>query len=103
MSHPKLVLSVRFSSTLSLDQILGIVNSRAGEFRALSGPKQKYYLQDAMSGDHAGLYLWESPEALNEIRESELRASIAAAHQTTGEPRVEAFKVLKPLRDTDRR
>jgi len=38
---------------------------------------------------------------LNAYRESELRASIAAAYQATTEPRIEVFNVLKPLRDAD--
>jgi heme-degrading monooxygenase HmoA len=101
MSHPKWVLLVKFSTTLSLDEILEIANSRADEFRALPGLKEKYYLQDKESGDIAGLYLWESAEALDEYRKSELRASIAAAYRATGEPRVETFEVLMPLRATE--
>jgi len=101
MSHPKLVLLVKFHSKLSLDEVLEVMNSRADEFRALSGLKQKYYLQDAATGEYGGLYLWDSPEALNAYRESELRASIAAAYQATTEPRIEVFNVLKPLRDAD--
>jgi len=38
---------------------------------------------------------------LNAYRESELRASIAAAYQATAEPRIEVFNVLKTLRDGD--
>jgi|GEM_PF-626251 len=101
MSHPKLVLLVKFRSKLSLDEISAVVDSRADEFRALSGLKQKYYLQDAATGEIGGLYLWDSPEALNAYRESELRASIAAAYQATAEPRIEVFNVLKTLRDGD--
>jgi hypothetical protein len=56
-------------------------------------------VQDAESGEYGGLYLWESPEALAEYRESELRASIAAAYQAEGEPRVEVYRVVEPLRD----
>jgi hypothetical protein len=76
-----------------------VVNERAPEFRALAGLQQKYYLQDAASGEYAGLYLWKSPESLAEYRDSELRASIAKAYKTQGEPRVEVYKVLMPLRD----
>jgi len=101
MSHPNLVLLVKFHSKLSLDEISEVVNSRADEFRALSGLNQKYYLQDAATGEICGLYLWDSPEALNAYRESELRASIAAAYQATAEPRIEVFNVLKTLRDGD--
>jgi len=69
------------------------------EFRALAGLQQKYYLQDPATGEIAGLYLWESQEALSAYRESELRASIAEAYQAEGEPRVEVYRVVKTLRD----
>lgn len=99
MDHPKLVLLVKFKSPLSLDEAMAIANERADEFRALTGLTQKHYLQDFGSGEFAGLYLWDSPEAFNEFRESELRASIASSYKVEGEPRIEVFNVLKTLRD----
>jgi hypothetical protein len=36
---------------------------------------------------------------LADYRDSDLRASIAAAYQAEGEPRVEVYRVLKHLRD----
>lgn len=99
MTHPTVVLFVRFKSSLSLDEVMKVAIERAPEFRALAGLHQKYYLQDAGSGDYAGVYLWESPDALTAYRDSELRATIAKAYRTQGEPRVEVYKVLMPLRD----
>ena len=98
MTEPKLILLVRFKSPLSLDEVMKVVEERAPEFKALAGLQQKYYLQDAATGEYAGLYLWESPEGLTAYRESELRASIAKAYQAEGEPRVEVYRVLKTLR-----
>ncbi len=99
MSQPAIVLRVRFKSSLTLDQVNEIVEKRAPEFEALTGLQQKYYLQDAISGEYAGLYLWESPEALAEYRDSELKASIAKAYQAEGEPDIEVYNVLKVLRE----
>ena len=99
MTHPTVVLHVRFKSSLSLDEVMKVVKERAPEFRALAGLQQKYYLHDAASGEYAGLYLWESPQALAAYRDSELRATIAKAYKTQGEPRVEVYKVLMPLRE----
>ena len=99
MTHPTHTLLVRFKSPLTLDEVMKVVEERAPEFKALAGLQQKYYLQDAVSGEYGGLYLWESPEALTAYRESELRASIAEAYQAEGEPRVEVYRVLKTLRD----
>jgi heme-degrading monooxygenase HmoA len=99
MNHPEVVLLVRFKTSLSLEEIAKVAEERAPEFKALEGLQQKYYLQDVASGEYAGLYLWKSPEALAEYRDSELRASIAAAYQVQGEPQVEVYKVVKTLRD----
>jgi heme-degrading monooxygenase HmoA len=99
MDHPEVVLLVRFKTSLSLEDISKVAEERAPEFKALEGLYQKYYLQDVASGEYAGLYLWKSPEALAEFRESALRASIAAAYQIEGEPRVEIYRVAKTLRE----
>jgi heme-degrading monooxygenase HmoA len=98
MNHPAVILLVRLKSSLPPAEVEKVMKTRAPEFRALPGLLQKFYIQDAASGEYAGLYLWESPEALAAYRESELRASIAKAYQTVGEPRVEMYRVLMPLR-----
>lgn len=94
-----MVMRVRFKSELALDQVKEIIEKRAPEFKALAGLRQKYYLQDVVSGEYAGLYVWDSAEALAEFRESELRATIAKAYQTRGEPDIEVYKVVKVLRE----
>lgn len=99
MNNPTVMLRVKFKSTLPLDEIMEIVEARAGDFRALPGLIQKYYLYNDATEELAGLYLWESPEALDEYRKSELRASIAAAYQATGEPEIEVFRIVKTLRE----
>ena len=99
MQHPALVLLVRFKSRLPADEMMSVLEKRAPEFRALAGLQQKYYLQDPATGEVAGLYLWESAEALNAFRESELRRSIAAAYQAEGQPRIEVYRVMKTLRE----
>jgi heme-degrading monooxygenase HmoA len=99
MSNPALILLVRFTSPLSLEEITKIVEERAHEFKALAGLQQKYYLQDAATGEYAGLYLWQSPDALAAFQDSELRATIAEAYQVEGELRVEVYRVAKTLHD----
>jgi len=99
MTLPTHTLLVRFKSRLTLDEVMNVVEERAPEFQALQGLQQKYYLQDAVSGEYGGLYLWESQDALTAYRESELRASIAKAYQVEGEPRVEVYRIVKTLRD----
>jgi heme-degrading monooxygenase HmoA len=99
MSKPALTVLVRFKSKLSFDEVMEIAEERAPDFEALTGLQQKYYLQDPATGEIGGLYLWESSEAFDAYRNSELRASIAEAYQAVGEPRIEVYRVVKTLRD----
>lgn len=96
---PAFVLFVKFKSALPLEKAREVVNSRIGEFRALDGLTQKYYLHERSTGEYAGLYLWESAEALTAFQRSELRATIARAYEVEGEPRVEVLEVFEVLRD----
>lgn len=98
MSNPSLILLVKFKSPLSLGEVEKVIDSRIGEFRVLKGLQQKYYLQEPATQEYAGLYLWETKKDFEAFRDSELRATIAEAYQTEGEPRIELFSVLKPLR-----
>ena len=98
MAHPTLVLLVKFKTPLTLDEVMAVAASRIDEFRALPGLLQKYYLHDQASGEIAGLYLWDSREAFDAFRHSELRATIAAAYQVEGEPRIEVMNILETLR-----
>ena len=76
-----------------------IARQRADDFRAFPGLCQKYYFQDPATGEIGGLYLWESEEALDAYRKSALRASIASAYETIGEPQIEVLDILMPLRE----
>lgn len=99
MEHPAVILLVRFRSHLSKDEVFRVAKERSDDFRALGGLTQKYYLEAMEGGEYAGLYLWESPAALGEFADSELRAAIKDAYQMDGEPRIEAYQVLMPLRE----
>ncbi len=99
MNEPVLMLLVRFRSALPPDEVRQVMEERAPEFRALQGLQQKYYLQDAVTGEYAGLYLWESQDAFNAYRDSELRATIAESYQAEGEPHIEVYRVLEALRE----
>jgi len=99
MNQPSVILLVKFKSPLSLEEITNVLNSRINEFRALKGLQQKYYLQEPATQEYAGLYLWESREDFLAFRDLELRETIAKAYQTDGEPRIEVFSVIKPLRE----
>ena len=99
MVQPSLILLVKFKSPLSLEEITKVVDSRIDAFRALKGLQQKYYLQEPGTQEYAGLFFWESKKDFISFRDSELRATITKAYQTEGEPRVEVFSVIRPLRE----
>lgn len=99
MKNPSFVLLVRFKSPLSLEEVEEVIDSRIDEFRALNGLQQKYYLLEPGTQQYAGLYIWESKDDFDAYRDSELRATIAKAYKTEGEPRIEVFDVIKPLRE----
>lgn len=99
MTSPALVLLVKFKSSLSFDEVQKVVDERIDDFRALMGLQQKYYVQDPATGEVGGLYIWESQDDFLEYRDSELRASIAEAYQTEGEPQIQVLSVFKTLRD----
>lgn len=98
-SHTEMVVRVRFKSILTPEEVARVVEERAPEFEALAGLRQKYYLQDVASGEYAGVYVWDSREALEEYQESELRATIAKAYRTQGDPDVEVYRAIKILRE----
>lgn len=99
MNKPSLVVLVKFKSKLSLEEVMEVMDRRAADFRALKGLHQKYYLREPSTREYAGLYLWASEEDFSAYQASELRATIAKAYQTEGEPRIEVFDVLSAVRD----
>lgn len=93
-----LIMSVRFKSALPFTELMGIAKERADAFRALPGLLQKYYVENPVSGDVGGIYVWDSQASLDEYRESDLRRSIGEAYQVIGDPTVEVLRVAMPLR-----
>lgn len=89
---------VKFESGLTDDDVRRTMEERAPQFRALPGLVQKYYVHEPETGEYAGIYIWESEEALDEFRNSDLARSIPAAYEVAGAPRVEILEVLFPLR-----
>lgn len=98
MTPTQMILFVRGRSRLSFEEVMEIAEQRAPEFEAISGLTQKYYVEDSETGEMGGCYVWESAEALTDYQQSELRATIAAAYQLEGPPRVEVYRVAKTLR-----
>ncbi len=98
MNTPEMLLMVRFRSPLPLEEVEKIMAQRAPNFVALDGLRQKYYLEITTSGEYAGLYVWDSAEALTAYRENHLAAGIAEAYQTDDEPTIEIFRVIDTIK-----
>jgi heme-degrading monooxygenase HmoA len=89
---------VRFKSRLSDDQVLATYRERAPRYQALPGLIQKYYLKYADTGEHGAIYLWESDQAMQDFRASDLARSIPDAYQVEGAPDVQTGAHVMSLR-----
>jgi hypothetical protein len=90
------VLFVRISSGLDPDEFDRRLLERRPRFRDVPGLVQKVYGRDAETGDVCGIYFFESDEALQEFRETELARSIPGAYEAVSVRR-EVYDVLYPL------
>ena len=93
-----IIMLARFKSSLPDAEVLRIMHDRAPSFRALPGLVQKNYIKDRETGEHGGMYFWDSDKSMAEYKKSELTTTIAEAYQTVGPPRVEIMDLLFPLR-----
>jgi heme-degrading monooxygenase HmoA len=93
-----IIQTVKFKSGLSDVEVRRTMEERAPQFRALPGLVQKYYVREVDGGEYSGIYLWDCEESLRSFRSSDLARTIPTAYQVVGQPRVETFEVLFPLR-----
>ncbi|MBI4456030.1 MAG: YdhR family protein [Acidobacteria bacterium] len=89
---------VKFKSGLSDGEVRRLMEERAPQFRALSGLVQKYYVRDSQTGEYGGIYLWDSEESMNKFRQSELARGTPISYKVVGQPRVEVYEMVLPLR-----
>ena len=90
---------VRLKTSLSEEEMLKIAREREPQFAAIPGLVQKYYIKTGIPGEYGGIYVWESKDALNEFRQSELAATIAKAYKVTEPPRIEIVDIMFQLRE----
>ena len=70
---------------------------RRSQFLDIPGLIQKVYGRDESTGAYCGIYFFESQEALNAFRETDLAKTIPAAYEAV-EVRPEVYEVLYSLR-----
>ena len=89
---------VKFKSTLHDSEVIKTINERKLQFLEVPGLVQKFYMQEKVTGEYSGIYLWASEQDFLNYRETELGKTIGSAYKVDGKPRVELFEMLFPLR-----
>jgi heme-degrading monooxygenase HmoA len=89
---------VKLRSGLPHEEVYRRMDERVPGFRQVPGLLQKYFCRESETGEYAGVYLWDSEESLRRYRQSDLAGNTGAAYKVEGQPRVEVFEVLFPLR-----
>lgn len=72
--------AVRFRSSLPDEQIAELFQARASEYLAVPGLLQKYYLR-FRSGEHGGVYVWDSPASMDRFMASRLARTICDVYR----------------------
>ena len=90
------ILFVRIKSDLDADEFDRRLLERRPRFREVPGLIQKLYGRDDATGDVCGIYFFDSAEALDAFRETELARTIPEAYEAV-EVRRETFDLLYPL------
>ncbi len=99
-AQPKIMLVVRgLRSRLSHEEFVRRYQERMPQFREVPGLVQKYYSYDPESQEYAGIYFWESEDAVAAYLESDLRKTIPTAYELTQPPVIERFPIVAALRD----
>ena len=95
MKNAEAVLSVKFNSTLSMDELAKVSNDELENFRNVPGLLQKYYLADEVTGAISGIYLFTSKKARTSFWNSDLAKSIPATYGIIPETlRVEEYNTM---------
>jgi len=98
-TRPAVMLLVRgLKSKLPREEMERRLKERLPRFLEVPGLLQKYYSYDAGTEEWAGVYLWESEEALAAYMESDLRKTIPTAYELTAPPQLERFPIVDALR-----
>lgn len=86
----------RFTTRLPDAEVRRLMEERAPHYREVPGLIQKYYGRDPETGAYCGCYVFETEEARQAFRESELARSMPDTYEVV-DRRVEGYDVIFPL------
>ena len=90
---------IKLKSNLPEKELLKRAKERKPQFEATAGLLQKYYVRRNEPDEYAGIYIWESKEAMTAYKGSELAAGIPAAYEISEPPSIEIMEMLFQLRE----
>jgi heme-degrading monooxygenase HmoA len=96
-----LVQIVRYKSGLSHEGGAEQFEARADRYREVPGLIQKYYVHFTETGEHGGVYVWDSLESLQNWRETNLAESLEETYKVKRPPHQELADVMLVLRDQE--
>ncbi|MGH3479738.1 MAG: hypothetical protein ACRDQD_23235 [Nocardioidaceae bacterium] len=88
---------VRYDSRLTYDEVMERFEGRSDRYREVPGLLQKYYVHYSETDEYGGVYVWESAEALQNWRDTNLAGTLAETYQVTKDPTSEVAEVMLVL------
>ena len=88
---------VRYKSGLPDEEVLEQFHARSGKYREVQGLLQKYYVRFPDTGEHGGVYVWDSEASLRHWRETHLAGTLAETYKVEDEPHSELLDVVLVL------
>ena len=92
-----IVQLVRYGSRLTYDEVMERFEGRSDRYREVPGLLQKYYVHYSETDAYGGVYIWESAEALQKWRDTNLAGTLAETYQVTEGPTSEVADVMLVL------
>ena len=97
-----IVQLVRYGSRLTHDEVMERFEGRSDRYREVPGLLQKYYVRYSQTDEYGGVYVWESEEALQKWRDTNLAGTLAETYQVTHGPTSEVAEVMLLLHDDEK-
>jgi heme-degrading monooxygenase HmoA len=90
---------VRYTSGLTYDEVMERFAARSDRYRDVPGLLQKYYVHYPETDEYGGVYVWESEQALQSWRDTNLAETLAETYRVTDGPDAQIADVMLVLRD----